>query len=58
MYIVKEVYTFKTAKRPPVQKKERRRDNKENSARKRSVEFRRANNAPVALSLTSTVGLC
>jgi hypothetical protein len=57
MYIVKEVYTFKTTKRPPVQKK-RRRDNRKYSARKRSVEFRRANNAPVALSLTSTVGSC
>jgi len=42
----------------PDQKKKKKWDNRENSARERSVEFGGANNAPVAISLASTVGLC
>jgi len=33
-------------------------DNRENSARERSVEFGGGNNAPAAISLISTVGSC
>jgi len=45
---------FKTAKRPPVKKSE---SNRENSGKERSEEFRGTNNAMVAISLESTVGL-
>jgi hypothetical protein len=55
--IINENYVFKTEKRPTSPKK-RVRDNRENSARERSVEFGRANNAPVAISLVATVGSC
>jgi len=55
--IIRGKYTFRTAKRPPVKKKKVR-DNRENSARERSAEFGGANNAPVAISLEYTVGLC
>ena len=56
--VIKGKYAFETAKRPPVQKKKETRDNKENSARERSAEFGGANNAPVVISLESTVGSC
>jgi hypothetical protein len=39
-------------------KRKETRDNKENSARERSAEFGGANNAPVVISLESTVGSC
>jgi hypothetical protein len=61
---IKGKYAIKTTKRSPVQKKRKRkrkrkmRDNRENLARDRSVEFRGANNALVAISLASTVGSC
>jgi len=48
---------FKTAKRPPVQKKKKVRDNRENSAKERSAKFEGANNALVAISMATTVGL-
>jgi len=47
---------FKTAKRPPVQKKKVR-DNRENSARERSAKFKGENNALVAIYMAATVGL-
>jgi hypothetical protein len=55
--VIRGKYTFRTAKRPPVQKKKVR-DNRENSARERSAEFGGANNALVTISLEYTVGLC
>jgi hypothetical protein len=55
--IINENYVFKTEKRPTSLKK-RVRDNRENSARERSVEFGSANNALVAISLVATVGSC
>jgi hypothetical protein len=57
-------YTFKTAKSSLAQtKKNEMRDNRENSAKDRSVEFgvnkkKKNNNAPVAISLAFIVGSC
>jgi hypothetical protein len=56
--VIRGKYTFRTTKRPPIQKNKKVRDNRENSARERSAEFGGANNAPVAISLEYTVGLC
>jgi len=45
----------------PRKKREREKnmwDNRENSARERSVEFGGGNNAPAIISLLSTVGSC
>jgi hypothetical protein len=56
-------YTFKTAKSPLAQTiKNEMRENRENPAKDRSVEFgvnpKKNNNAPVAISLAFTVGSC
>jgi hypothetical protein len=49
---------YKTAKRPPIPKKKKVRDNRENSNRERSADFEETNNALVAISLESIVGSC
>jgi hypothetical protein len=55
--VIRGKCTYKNAKRPPVQKKKVR-DNRENSARERSVEFEETNNTLVVISLESIVGSC
>jgi hypothetical protein len=55
--VIRGKYASKTAKRPPVQKKKKVRDNRENSARERSAKFKGANNSLMAISLESTIGL-
>ena len=39
-------------------KKKKVRDNRENLAKERNAEFGGANNAPMAISMESTVGSC
>jgi hypothetical protein len=58
--IIRGKCAFKTTKRPLVKKKkkEKVRDNRENSVRERNAKFKGANNAPMATSLESTVGSC
>jgi hypothetical protein len=56
-FVIRKLYIFKTAKRPPVQQKNKRmREKRENSARERGAEFEGINNALMAISLESTVG--
>ena len=52
---------YKTAKRPPVKKKEKKRKEKKQRKADKGRELQileKTNNAPVAISLESTVGSC
>ena len=48
---------YKTAKRPPAQKKKKKRE-RDNIRVKRSAEFSETNNDQVAISLESNIGSC
>jgi len=57
--VIMEKGAYKTAKRPPVKKKTRRRKKIEKNRYKRELQIlEKTNNSPVAISLESTVGSC
>ena len=52
--VIREKGAYKTAKRPPAQKKKKKKE-RDNIRLKRSAEFRQTNNSPVAISLEPNV---